>query len=260
MKIKAKERFKLKKHAIVRPPPKSFSSCISSHPLRHLLDIDLAKKQHSMYCRTLEELGLELIQLSSDENHPDSCFVEDTAIVFGNKAVITRMAKQSRRGEVDTISEVLAEHKSLKKIKKPGTIEGGDVIHLDDFLISGVSERTNNEGIRQSSDWLGARIDTVQDPDIVHLKSYTTYLGKNIMIMTNRFQNHPIFRNFVQVLVPSDETYAANTLAIDDVVLMSSRHPKTSEIVREVGFEVIQLNMSEFEKCEGALTCLSIIF
>ncbi|TFG29092.1 hypothetical protein EU527_16420 [Candidatus Thorarchaeota archaeon] len=228
--------------------------------MHHLLDINLAKEQHSSYCETLEQLGLDLIQLDSDEDHPDSCFVEDTAIVFGDKAVITRMAKESRRGEVDSISSVLSDCKNIKKIEDPGTIEGGDVIHLDNSLISGITQRTNREGIAQTSKWLSIKIDVIEDLEIVHLKSHVTYLGRNTILVSDRFYNHPLFSEFIQIHIPYDEAYAANTLTIDDVVLISSRHPKTICLVKEAGFEVIPLNMSEFEKCEGALTCLSIIF
>ena len=254
------EMITMKKHAIVRPPSKSFSGCISSHPDHHLLDINLAKEQHSKYCEILSSLGIELIHLSPDEEHPDSCFVEDTAIVYGNRAIITRMAKESRREEVDSISEVLSQYKSAKRVKEPGTIEGGDVIHLTDSLISGITERTNKEGTKQTSEWLGVRIGLIEDPQIIHLKSHVTYLGRNTIVTTKRFEEHPLLTNFEKILVPNTEAYAANTLAIDDVVLMSSRHKVTLKLVKESGFDIVSLDMSEFEKCEGALTCLSIIF
>ena len=250
----------MKKYAIVRPPPNSFSGCISSHPDHHLLDINLAKEQHSKYCEILSNLGFDLIYLPPDEEHPDSCFVEDTAIVHRNRAIITRMAKESRRGEVDSISEVLSQYKSVKRVKSPGTIEGGDVIHLTDSLIAGITERTNREGIDQTSEWLGVGIGLIEDPQIIHLKSYVTYLGENTIIVNERFEKHPLLTNFEKILAPNTEAYAANTLAIDDVVLMSSRHHVTLRLVKEAGFDVVPLDMSEFEKCEGALTCLSIIF
>ena len=170
------------------------------------------------------------------------------------------MAMESRRGEVDSISDVLSQYKTVKKITAPGTIEGGDVIHFDDFLISGVTERTNEYGINQASEWLGIRIDIIEDLGIIHLKSHVTYLGDNTILVNSRFQRHPLLQKFSEIQVPDDEVYAANTLSINNVVLMSSRHPKTIQLVREAGFEVIPLNMSEFEKCEGALTCLSIVF
>lgn len=248
------------KCAIVRPPPRSFSGCISSHPMRHLLNLGLAKEQHAKYCEILTELGLELIRLDPDERHPDSCFVEDTAIVAGKKAIITRMAKLSRRGEVDSISEILSEYKLVKHVIEPGTIEGGDVIHLANSLIFGITERTNSEGIKQTSEWLDVTIKTIEDPRIIHLKSHVTYIGNATVIVSERFNKHPQLIDFEKIVVPKAEAYAANTLTINNTVLMSSNHPTTLNLVKRAGFETIALDMSEFEKCEGALTCLSIIF
>ncbi len=248
------------KHAIVRPPPSSFKGCISSHPLRHTLDLGVANRQHQEYCRILNELGLEVVRLPVDEAHPDSCFVEDTVIIHRGKAVVTRMAKESRRGEEEQVEEILREYMRLRRIQAPATIEGGDVIHLQKYLISGITERTNHEGVFQTSDWLRTRIEVVEDPSIVHLKSHITFLGAGTFFVTERFSDHPLLRKYRRLVVPAGEEYAANTLAIDDVILMSEKHPKSIQLLKEADFEVIPLEMSEFEKCEGALTCLSIIF
>ncbi len=248
------------RHAIVRPPPSIFKGCISSHPLHHTLDLGIAVKQHQEYCRILNELGLEIIRLPVDEAHPDSCFVEDTIVIHRGKAVVTRMAKESRRGEEEQVEEILREYMSLRRIEAPATIEGGDVIHLQKYLISGITERTNHEGVFQASDWLRTRIEVVEDSSIVHLKSHVTFLGAGTFFVTERFSDHPLLRKYRRLVVPADEAYAANTLAIDDVILMSEKHPKSMQLLKEAGFEVIPIEMSEFEKCEGALTCLSILF
>jgi dimethylargininase len=248
------------KHAIVRPPPSSFKRCISSHPLHHKLDLTLALKQHQEYCNILSNLGLELIELPINHHHPDSCFVEDTAVIFRDRAIITRMAKESRRGEYAEVEEALRKYKHLKHIEAPATIEGGDVIHLSNSLISGVTERTNNEGIKQASEWLRIDIEVMEDTSIVHLKSYVTLLDRVTVAVTERFAGHPLLRDYHRLIIPKDEEYAANTLAVNDVVLMSSQHPKSIKLARNEGFEVIPVNVSEFEKCEGALTCLSILF
>jgi dimethylargininase len=248
------------KYAIVRPPPPSFKRCISSHPLHSKLDLAVALKQHQEYCNVLSNLGLELIELPIDHHHPDSCFVEDTAVIFRDRAIITRMAKESRRGEDAEIEEVLRKYKHLKHIEPPATIEGGDVIHLPNSLISGVTERTNKEGIKQASEWLRTHIEVIEDTSIVHLKSHITLLDNVTIAVTERFAEHPLLRDYHRLIIPKDEEYAANTLAMNDVVLMSSQHPKSMKLVRDEGFEVIPVNVSEFEKCEGALTCLSILF
>jgi len=170
------------------------------------------------------------------------------------------MARESRRGEEDAVEKLLDEYLEVKRAVAPATVEGGDVIHLSDHLISGVTERTNPEGIAQMEAWLDVAVDTIVDPGIVHLKSYVTYLGKNTMIATRQYANHPTLKGYRVLIVPDDEVYAANTLAIGDTVLMPKGRPHALSMVRDEGFDVIPLDVSEFEKCEGALTCLSLLF
>jgi dimethylargininase len=238
----------------------AFNKCISSHPLHHRLNLSLALEQHRIYCNTLIELGLDLIELPADEAHPDSCFVEDTAIVHGERAVITRMARESRRGEDVAVEDVLRDYKHLSRIQFPATIEGGDVIHLDSSLISGITERTNHEGISQAAKWLEAEILAIEDPSIVHLKSHMTALDNDTFVVTSRYEDHPVLRKYTRIVLPEHEAYAVNTLTIGGITLMSMGHPESARFVQDAGFDVIKLNMTEFEKCEGAITCLSILF
>ncbi len=246
--------------AILREVPNTYSRCVSSHPQHSSLNIEKAREQHRKYQETLENLGIETILLEKDDRFPDSCFVEDTAIVHKHRAVITRFGEPSRRGEEREVAEVLKEFKEVFFISEPGTIEGGDVIHLREYLISGLTERTNQNGVDQSSKFLNVPIETVKDSTIVHLKSYVTYLSRDILVSTKKYSAHPIFKPFQVIEVPPEEAYGANTLTIGDVVIISSGHPKLEKMIKEHGFETITLNMSEFEKCEGALTCLSIRF
>ena len=212
------------------------------------------------YRETLEELGLEVLNLPPDDDSPDACFVEDTAVVHGRKALMCRTGAESRRSEVPAVEEVLREYLALKWAVAPATVEGGDVVHLEGRLLSGISQRTNAEGVKQISAWLDVRVDTIVDPSIMHLKSYVTCLGGDTVISTSRYSSHPSLDGLDVILVPEGEEYAADTLAIGDVVLMPDGCPKTRQLIREVGFEVIPLNMSEIEKCDGAMTCLSILF
>ena len=247
------------KRAIVREPGNAYRRCISCHPLRDTIDLTLAREQHARYCKTLEELGLELIRVPRDDENADSCFVEDNAVVHGNKALICRMAKESRRGEVDAVQDALKEFVKVRRAQPPATVEGGDVVHLPDRLLSGVSGRTNLEGVAEMRDWLGIDVDTIRIPDKVHLKSYVTYLGRDTVICTRGYSQDPALSGFHVIVVPEDEAYAADTLALGDTVLMAKGHPRSHELVRARGFDVVTLDVSEIEKCEGALTCLSII-
>lgn len=248
------------KRAIVRPPGDTYANCLSTHPLHHSVDLVKAREQHTAYCKALEELGLEIIQVPRDDERPDSCFVEDNAVVENGKALICRMAKKSRRGEQPEVAKVLEGYMPVKWATEPATIEGGDVVHTENKLICGITERTNLEGVRQMKEWLDFPVSTVFDPTIMHLKSHVTYLGKNIMIASERYVAHPALEGYSILTPPEGEEYAADTLAVGETVLMTEGYPFSQELVKDAGFEVISLNLSEIQKCDGALTCLSILF
>jgi len=246
--------------ALVREMGDKYKSCISTHPLHDTLNLEKAREQHAAYCKTLREIGLEVIYVPRDDEHPDSCFVEDNAVVHNGKALICRMAKQSRRGEEIGVEAVLKQYMQTKRAIAPATIEGGDVVHLSDKLISGISQRTNPEGIAQMQEWLGIPVSTIFDPSIMHLKSYVTYLGKGIMIAAERYVAHPALKGYSIIIPPGNEEYAADTLSVGDTVLMAKGYDEARKMVEEEGFNVIILDVSEVQKCDGALTCLSILF
>jgi dimethylargininase len=246
--------------ALVREPGNSYPGCISSHPLHKTVDLNKARAQHANYCNIISDLGLEVIRVSREDYYPDSCFVEDNAIVRGDKALICRMAKESRQGEQEGVAEVLKEFVQIKWAEEPATIEGGDVVHLNDRLICGITQRTNFDGVTQLRDWLGVKVDVIKDRKIMHLKSYITSLGNDVVVVTKKFSNHPILEGVERLVIPSGEEYAADTLTIGDTVLMPAGYPRSHEMMRKAGYKVIPMNMSEIEKCDGALTCLSILF
>jgi dimethylargininase len=247
-------------YALVREPGSHYARCISSHPLHHTVNVTRARHQHALYTNTLAELGLEVIRLSPHDDHPDACFVEDTAVIHNSKALIARLAISSRQGEEESVAAVLQEYFPLKHVMAPGTLEGGDVIHVPDCLISGISQRTNQNGVEQMKAYFGVTIKTINDPQLIHLKSHVTYLNNNVVLATRTYANHPALSNFDVLTIGNNEGYAANTLTINDTVIMPTQYPKTQKIIEEAGFDVISLNVSEFAKCDGALTCLSLLF
>lgn len=246
--------------ALVREPGDRYRDCLSSHPLRKSIDVALAREQHAGYRKTLGELGLEVVVLQRDDENPDSCFVEDTAVVHEGRAVACRPAMESRRAEVKGIEPVLTRYMPTRRILAPATLEGGDVVHVPGGLISGVSARTNEEGVRQMQAALDVGVTTIEDRRIMHLKSFVSYLGGNSILVTARFADHPALERFDKVLVPEDEAYAANALSINGTVVVPKGFPKTEAAIRGAGFDVVPLRMTEFPKCEGAMTCLSILF
>ena len=248
------------KHAIVRKIPDSYVSCLSSHPLHNELNINKAREQHTKYVQLLRDLGLEVIILPALDTQPDCCFVEDTAIIYKSKAVITYMGAPSRRGEVDSIAEILKEHFSIKYISKPATIEGGDVVHFPHFLISGISQRTNEAGLTQTSSFLDVPIKAIKDPSIMHLKSYVSYLDDQTVLVTEKYSNDKSLDNLKKIIVPKNEAYAANVLYVNDTIIIPDGYPGTKHLLSENSFDVIILQTSEIAKCDGALTCLSLLF
>ena len=246
--------------ALVRPPGSSFVNCLSCHPMRDSVDLSKARNQHEAYRSMLEDLGLEVIALPQDDHRPDACFVEDCAVVHGQKALVTRLGATSRRGEEDAVEAALDEYLATKRAVAPATVEGGDVVHMRDRLISGISKRTNAEGVRQMSEWLDVDVDTITDDDMMHLKSHLTYLGSGTLIATERYASRPALEGMEVIVVPRGEEYAADTLAVGDTVLMAAGREESHHLVRNAGFKVIPMDVSEFEKCDGALTCLSILF
>jgi len=250
----------MSRRAVVRAPGKKYCECISSHPQISSLNLEKAIKQHNEYCQVLSDLGIEIIRLMPDDLNPDSCFVEDTAVIFQNKAFMTRPFPESRRPEIESIEEILKQYMPVKRATSPATIEGGDVIHLPNHLISGITQRTNLEGVQQMGSYLETNVMTIADSSIIHLKSHVTYLANNQVLCSSKYANHPILNEFVKLLVPENESYAANSLTVDESVLLPEGNPETKKMIKNAGFDVITLDMSEFEKCEGALTCISLLF
>ncbi len=224
------------------------------------MNLTKARSQHAIYRRTLSDLGLDVITIQPDDLHPDACFVEDNAVVHGKRALICRMGAESRRGEEDPVEKVLSDYLEVHRASSPATVEGGDVVHLANRLISGLSQRTNPEGIRQMSEWLKVKVDTIGDPSIMHLKSYVTCLNADTLIASGRFSKHPALAGLTVITVPEEEAYAADTLTVGSTVLMPAGMPKSAALVKASGFEVIPVDVGEFEKCDGAVTCLSILF
>lgn len=247
--------------AVVRDISPSYKNCISDFPDHHLLNLNTAKSQHLAYINLLEELGLEIIKLEADMNYPDCCFVEDTAVIHKGNAVITHPGAESRRGEVGPIETILQQFKNITRIGSPGTLEGGDIMHIpeNNLLICGDTTRTNIEGINQLATKLNCDTRVITDKEIVHLKSYVTYLGNQTILCTSKYLNHPVFSDFTKIIVPENETYAANSLTINDQLILPKGYPTTKQILKENGYDIYSLEMSEFQKCEGALTCLSLL-
>lgn len=251
-------------HAIARPPGLSFARAISSTRTRP--DPMLARAEHTEYLQALAAAGLEVEVLPPDERFPDSCFVQDPALVIDGQAIITRMGAPTRRGEEESLGKALEGLFSLPLawIEAPGTLEGGDVLILPDRIVVGQSERTNKEGIAQLRDVLAARglpVTSVAMSGYLHLLSAVSYLGRGIMLAAAEdLAAHPALRGFEVIIAPPEEVYAVNTLAVGDRVIVPAGFPRVAAALSERGFEVLSVPMSQFAAADGGVTCLSLVW
>jgi dimethylargininase len=252
--------------AIVRPPGENFADGLTSVDFGKP-DHKLALQQHAAYCGVLESCGLELITLAPDEWHPDSTFVEDTAILTKRGAVIMRPGAESRRGETEEIQSVVRKQfPEASAVADPGTVDGGDVCEAGTHFFIGISQRTNEAGATQlgriltSFGYTSSLIDIRGLSNILHLKSGVAYLGGNRLVVIEALSRTKQFSEYELVHVNSAEEYAANCLYINGRVLIAAGFPNLKKQLENLGYPTMALEMSEFQKMDGGLSCLSLRF
>jgi dimethylargininase len=253
-------------YAIVRPPGANFAQGLTTVDLGAPI-YEKALEQHEQYCQALQQCGLTLTRLEADLRYPDSTFVEDTAILTDRCAILTRPGAFSRQGEVENIKETLARlYPSLHAIVPPGTLDGGDICEAENHFFIGISERTNEEGAWQLADLLvqegytSTCVDIRQVEGILHLKSGIAYLGDSRLVLIDELAHHKAFQGYDVIRVEPSESYAANCVRVNDHVLFAAGFPKLQAAIRNLGYSLIVLDMSEFQKMDGGLSCLSLRF
>jgi len=249
--------------AIVRTPCKSLINGITTANLG-LPDYNLALIQHQEYVEALRKCGLEVIILDADEDYPDSTFIEDTALLTPQCAVITNPGAPSRRGETIEIRKVISNYYSdIAEILEPGTLEAGDVKMVGDHYYIGLSQRTNEAGAMQLIDILeshGMTASAIKLEKVLHLKTGVSYLEKNNFVVAGEFITNPEFQKYNQLIVDDDESYAANCVWVNDYVLVAKGFPKAKKTIEMENYDIIEVNVSEFQKLDGGLSCLSLRF
>lgn len=249
-------------HAITRKPGKNFGDGITTANLRSP-SYELIIDQHEVYIATLRSLGMGVIVLDAHPDYPDAYFVEDTAIVTPQIAVITNPGAEVRKGEVDSIEPVLSRYRKIARIRAPGTLDGGDVLIAADHCFIGISERTNPEGAEQLGHILeqsGYKWTLIPVTGGLHRKSSVNTIGKKTLICTCEFAARGEFDEFAKIVIDDDEEIAANTLWVNDSLLMPEGFPKTKKRLETLGLPIIELDVSEAQKMDGGLTCMSIRF
>ena len=257
----------------MRPPGVNFAAGLTSAG-DGAPDLELALQQHARYCEVLRTSGLELTRLDPDPAYPDGTFVEDAAIVTARGAILTRPGAPSRTGEVDSVEIALHAHAiggtAIRRIEAPGTVDGGDVCEADRHFVIGVSARTNEDGANQlkvhleSMNFSASIIDIRASKTLLHLKTGIAYLGDGVWMAVAGLEPEieSLARIYMRALitVPRGEAYAANCVRVNDSVLVPSGYPGAVAELRSRGFRPVLLDMSEFKKMDGGLSCLSLRF
>jgi dimethylargininase len=251
---------------IVRKPGTNFSDGLTTSILGRP-NYRLALAQHADYCKALESCGLELTVLEEYPQFPDGTFVEDVAVLTPESAILTYLGAIERRGEVDLIRPVLERYfERFYTIAPPGMLDGGDVCEAGDHYFIGISERTNPEGARQLADFLrlegycASLVDIRGTPGILHLKSGLAFLGQNRLVVIDVFADRAIFQDYELIRVSPEENYAANCLRLNDKVLIADGFDDFKATLEQSGYALEILNMSEFQKMDGGISCLSLRF
>jgi dimethylargininase len=249
--------------ALTRAVPPSIVRCELTHLAREPIDVAGAAAQHEAYVDTLIRLGCTVERLSDEPDKPDSVFVEDTAVVLDELAVITRPGAESRRGETASVAAALAEYRELACIKAPGTLDGGDVLRAGQRIYVGVSGRTNAEGVRQLADLLAPRgydVSAIEVRGCLHLKSAVSAVADDAILVNPRWVDVSRFRGFRRLEVHPDEPFAANALLVDETLVCAAAAPRTRERLGAAGFAVESVDVSELAKAEAGVTCCSLVF
>lgn len=248
--------------ALVRPPGDAFVRAVSSHPERHRIDPARARAEHAAYCAALASLGVEVVELPADEDHPDGCFTQDTAIVLGSDALLCRFALSSRQGEEHKVRPIL-EHLGYRiaTTPEPATLEGGDVLELGTRLLVGRSRRTNDAGVaalRAFAEPLGYTVETADVPAwAVHLSTSASVIDGPIALGVDDVISQPAFRG-AEPLSVGDDRFAANVLPLGTQVLAAGSHAVHAELAAR-GIEVHPVDLGDFNLADGSPTCLSLL-
>jgi len=248
--------------ALVRPPGLAFAHALTSVDLG-MPNLSIALEQHQAYVRAIERCGVAVRILETDD-YPDSTFVEDVAICTPDCAIITRPGAASRKGEVKSMKSLLVDYfDNIYEIDPPGTLDGGDVLDINGHFYIGLSARTNEDGadqlIRLLNDY-GMTGEKVLFPFFLHLKSGVSWLEDDTVLLANQFSDLNQFQSFERIILTEEDAYAANSICVNGTIITPAGFPKAAEKLTHAGHDIIELEMSEFQKVDGGVSCLSLRF
>jgi dimethylargininase len=248
--------------AIIRKISPRFNECELTHIERTPIDLDIARAQHQEYVNALAEAGCQVIELPEEINLPDSVFVEDTAFILPEVAVITRPGADSRKPETESIIRALSPHRALVHVTEPATVDGGDVLVLGKNIYVGNSTRSNAASIRQMQELLdiyGYQVTSVEMHDCLHLKTAVTKVDENTLLINPKWVDNFHFKDLDWIEVDPSEPFAANCLPVNGQIIFPIAFPKTRAKLESRGYKVQAVTVDELAKAEGAVTCCSLI-
>jgi len=249
--------------ALTRQVSPSIGRCELSYVPRTEISLELARAQHLAYERALAELGCDVVSLQAEPALPDSVFVEDTALVLDELALILRPGADARQPETPSVAKALAEHRELAVIGAPGTVDGGDILRIGRTIYVGSSRRTNAVGIAQVADAVepfGYRVRPVAVHGCLHLKSAVSQVDPQTLLVNRQWVDVDAFEGLEWIEVSPDEPLAANALLIGDTVVYPACYGRSRARLEERGIVVRAIDVSELQKAEGGVTCCSLIF
>lgn len=248
--------------AITRAISESIANCELTHLERTPIDLQIAREQHQQYENALKSIGCEVISLPELPDLADSVFVEDTAIILDEVAIITNPGAVSRRAEIDSVAEVLQKYRQLIYIKSPATVDGGDVLFVGKRIYVGLSSRSNREAVNQMQEALedfGYQVESVEVKGCLHLKSAVTLVSADTLLINPKWVEKNLFVGMNFIEIDESEPFAANGLLIDDKIIYPNGFPKTAKKLEKNGINLILVDADELAKAEGAVTCCSLI-
>jgi len=241
----------------------NIGQCELSFLNRSPIDYDLAVEQHEDYCRLLRDFGLHVIELSVNRSYPDGTFIEDTAVVVDELAIMAGMGVESRRGEVAGVERELANYREITHIRPPATLDGGDVLRMGRKIFAGITQRSNTAGVESLKNILkplGYQVIPVPVKHCLHLKSACTAIDDHTILANPYWLDLKSFKDLRIISIPAGEPWASNSLQLNNTICMHAGFSKTAKALQKLGFLVRTIDISELLKAEAGLTCSSIIF
>jgi dimethylargininase len=245
--------------AVTRDVSPSVRDCELTHLARMPIDYARAAAQHEAYRALLASLGCEVVSIAADDAHPDCVFIEDTAVVFDDVAVITRPGAESRRGEVGPVAETLTRYRRLARIEPPATLDGGDVLVLDDRIFVGLGSRTNEAALAQLRAFTGREVIGVRVDGALHLKTAITRVAPDTLLVNRDWLDVSAFARWNLLDIDPSEPFAANALLVRDTIVYPRAFPRTCERLEARGLDVRTVNADELAKAEGGVTCCCLL-